>query len=317
MHASTDGEKDEANPRIVYPDNRRARLCDAATCGRETKGRADVVTLAADPAPRGYQFNGAACAGDLRVHTAFPSRLLTHRRDLIVYLPPGYDDETERRYPVLYLQDGQNLFDGATSFMPGQYWRLGQTAEELIRSREVEPLIVVGIYHAGRGRVDEYTPTFDARFNVGGKAELYGRLLVEELKPFIDKRYRTLRDAASTGLGGSSLGGLVSLFVGLHYPRVFGRLAVMSPSVWWGSGAILREVREIQSKPETRVWLDMGTEEGEPALRNVRFLRDALTERGWRLDEDLSYFEDVGASHTETAWAKRVAPVLRYLYPRA
>lgn len=275
------------------------------------------MTLAAEPAPRGYQFAGAVRAGDLRIHTEFRSRFLRPTRDLIVYLPPGYDEDTERRYPVLYLQDGQNLFDGATAFVPGQDWHLGQTAGELIRTREVEPLILVGIYHAGRERVDEYTPTFDARFNMGGKAALYGRLLVEELKPFIDKRYRTLSDAASTGLGGSSLGGLVSLFVGLRHPRVFGRLAIMSPSVWWGSGVILREVRALDEKPETRVWLDMGTEEGEPALRNVRFLRDALTERGWRLDEDLSYFEDEGASHTEAAWANRVAPVLKYLYPPA
>jgi enterochelin esterase-like enzyme len=275
--------------------------------------------FAADSASEGCYFAGGrlAGAGDLRVHAGFRSRFLAARRDVIVYLPPGYDDEPERSYPVLYLQDGQNLFDGATSFVPGQDWRVGQTAEELIRSREARPLIIVGVGHAGRERVDEYTPTFDARFNVGGKAGLYGRLLVEELKPFVDARYRTRAAAESTGLGGSSLGGLVSLYLGLKHPGVFGRLAVMSPSVWWGGGAILREVSELASKPETRVWLDTGTGEGEPALHNARALRDAMRDRGWRIGEDLNYFEDVGAGHSETAWAARLGPALRYLFPPA
>jgi predicted alpha/beta superfamily hydrolase len=271
----------------------------------------------ADAAPGGCYFAGARLrgAGDLRIHAGFRSRFLQAERDIIVYLPPGYEEQPERSYPVIYLQDGQNLFDGATSFVPGQDWRVGQTTEELIRARAIRPLIIVGVGHAGRERVDEYTPTFDARFNVGGKAELYGRLLIEELKPFVDARYRTHPAAENTGLGGSSLGGLVSLYLGLKYPTIFGRLAVMSPSVWWGGGAILREVSALASKPEMRIWLDTGTEEGEPALRNVRFLRDGLRQKGWRNGQDLNYFEDVGAGHSENAWAARLGSALKYLYP--
>jgi len=275
--------------------------------------------FAADLGPQCCYFTGGrlAGAGDLRLHAGFRSRFLAPERDVIVYLPPGYEDEPARRYPVLYLHDGQNLFDGATSFVPGQDWHVGQTAEELIRSREVEPLIVVGIYHAGCQRVDEYTPTFDARFNAGGKAALHGRMLIEELMPFVAARYRTLGGARNTGLGGSSLGGLVSLFLGLKHPGVFGRLGVMSPAVWWGGSVILREVSELGAKPPTRVWLDTGTEEGEPALRNARFLRDAMRLKGWRLGEDLSYFEAAGAGHTEAAWAARIGPALKYLFPPA
>jgi predicted alpha/beta superfamily hydrolase len=236
---------------------------------------------------------------------------------VLVYLPPCYAHESARRYPVLYLHDGQNLFDGATSFIRGQDWRVGQTAGSLISAGAIEPLIIVGVYNTGDERVEEYTPTADSRFKVGGKADLYGRLLVEELKPFIDAQYRTRADAADTGLGGSSLGGLASLYLGLRYPQVFGKLAVISPSVWWGGRAILKSVAALDAKPGTRIWLDMGTAEGARAAPDARDLRDALVAKGWRLDADLRYLEVVGGRHDEAAWAKRVDPFLRFLFPRA
>jgi len=252
---------------------------------------------------------------DLRAHGQFHSAFLPDDRDVLVYLPPGYDEEDARRYPVLYLHDGQNLFDGATSFIRGQDWRVGQTAQALIAAGEVEPLIIVGIYNTGEQRVEEYTPVADRRFKVGGKADLYGRLIVEELKPFVDAQYRTEPGAAQTGLGGSSLGGLVSLYLGLRYAEVFGKLAVISPSVWWGGRAILRDVAALHEKPPTRIWLDMGTAEGPRAMPDVRALRDALVKKGWGLDADLKYTEVVGGRHDEAAWAERVEPCLRFLYP--
>lgn len=219
------------------------------------------------------------------------------------------------RYPVLYLQDGQNLFDGATSYVPGRYWRIGETASELHFDCSMQPLIIVGINHAGVVRIDEYTPSRDARIKMGGKAELYGRMLVEELKPLIDARYRTKSGASETGIGGSSLGGLVSLYIGLRYPEVFGKLAVLSPSVWWDDRLILREVDSIATSSRARIWLDAGTAEGEATLSGVRLLRDRLLSKGWRLDEGLRYFEDEGAGHEESAWAKRVPSFLRFLFP--
>jgi predicted alpha/beta superfamily hydrolase len=254
--------------------------------------------------------------GDFRTHAKFHSRFLPTDRDVLVYLPPGYETEKRRRYPVLYLHDGQNLFDGATSFIPGQEWRVDETAQALIHARAIEPVIIVGIYNTGKERVEEYTPSADPKFKVGGRADLYGRLIVEELKPFVDSHYRTKPDASDTGLGGSSLGGLVTLYLGLRYPAVFGKLAVISPSVWWDEHRIVREVESLQSKPHTRVWLDMGTDEGANATSDARLLRDALVGKGWHLDEDLKYFEAAGAKHSELAWAERVEPVLRFLFPK-
>lgn len=243
----------------------------------------------------------------------FRSRFLAAPRDVLVYLPPGYDDSPTRRYPVFYFQDGQNLFDPRTAFIPGNDWRLGETAERLVAQRAIEPTILVGVSNTGLSRADEYTPVRDTRRGVGGQAPLYGRLLVEELKPFLDHAFRTRRGADSTGLGGSSLGGLVSLFVGLSFPEVFGRLAILSPSVWWGGDAILSTVRALPRKTRQRIWVDIGTKEGVDAVRGSRALRDALLAKGWRVGWDLQYVEAVGAGHNEPAWARRAGPMLRFL----
>ena len=254
--------------------------------------------------------------GDFRKHAGFRSKFLAAARDVLVYLPPGYGDDSSRRYPVLYLHDGQNLFDGATAYIHGQDWRVGQTAGALIRRQAIEPVIIVGIYNTGRERVEEYTPSACPRLKVGGKADLYGRLIVEELKPFIDAHYRTRAAACDTGLGGSSLGGLVTAYLGLRHPQVFGKLAVVSPSVWWDGRRILGDVAALGSKTGARIWLDMGTGEGVRAVGDARLLRDALLARGWNLDHDLRYHEAHGARHTESAWAERVGPILKFLYPR-
>jgi predicted alpha/beta superfamily hydrolase len=253
-------------------------------------------------------------AARLRKHQQFISRLLEDHHDLIVYLPPGYEAEGDRRFPVLYMQDGQNLFDPETSFIHGNYWRLGETADALIETGEIEPLIIVGIYNVGVKRIDEYTPVEDKRLG-GGQADAYGRMLVEELKPFIDRQYRTLPGAGNCGMGGSSLGGLVTLYLGLRYSAEFSRLAVLSPSVWWRNRTILRTVAALSQKPELRIWLDIGTKESTRAVPDARALRDGLIKKGWQLGQDLTYFEAEGAEHTESAWADRVAPMLKFLFP--
>ncbi len=161
-------------------------------------------------------------------HEQFPSRFLRNRRDLIVYLPPGYDEQSERAYPVLYLHDGQNLFDGATSFIPGVDWHVGQTADHLIYEGCVEPLIIVGLYNAGKQRLGEYTPTRAPKLG-GGRANRYAKFLLDEVRPFVQRQYRVAEGAKRTGIGGSSLGGLVSLYLGLKLPKIFGRIAALSP----------------------------------------------------------------------------------------
>lgn len=255
--------------------------------------------------------------GTFRMHRNVPSRFFPRTRDVYVYLPPGYAAQRRRRFPVLYFNDAQNLFDGATSFVPGQEWQLDESAQRLILEGAIAPLIIVGVNHAGEHRLEEFTPTRDLRKNVGGSADLYGRMLIEEIKPRIDATYRTLPTADATGLGGSSLGGLVAMHVGATRPDVFGRLAVMSPSVWWGRRAVVRTVASLGAKAAQRIWLDIGTAEGQSTIRDARALKAALVRKGWRVGGDLAYTEVEGAPHSEAAWAARVPDVLRYLYPPA
>lgn len=241
-----------------------------------------------------------------RWHKGFHSKFLPKDRDVLVLLPPGYKTDTSRRYPVLYMHDGLNVFT---------LWRLDETANALVSNNQMEPLIIVCVGHGGtvEDRVAEYTPTKDPRINQGGRADQYGRMLVEELKPFIDAEYRTLKDASNTGLGGSSLGGLVSLYLGLKYPGTFGRLAIMSPSLWWDRGMIFHEVKNLSSKPSLRIWLDIGTREG--ATDPVKQMRDALKTKGWVLNSDLVYFEAKDAGHNDEAFGRRASLFLKYLFP--
>jgi predicted alpha/beta superfamily hydrolase len=231
-------------------------------------------------------------------------------RRMTIYLPPGYE-RGEARYPVLYMHDGQNLFEPSRAFIPGQHWRLDEAADAAINERTAQPMIIAGVDHAGPDRMNEYTPTEDPAKQAGGKADDYARLLVDEFKPIIDSRYRT--QPSDAGAGGSSLGGLVSLHLGLTRPDVFSRLAVMSPSVWWNNRAILREVDSFEG-PRPRIWLDVGGREGRDTLRDARELRNRLQRKGWT-DSDLGYFEDPRGDHSERAWARRARRMLEFLFP--
>ena len=250
---------------------------------------------------------------NLRKHEAFRSRFLRNQRDLIVYLPPGYDSQSVRRFPVLYLQDGQNLFDGATSFIPGLDWHVGQTADQAIGEGLVAPLLIVGIYNT-KARIREYTPTRVPKLG-GGWADRYAKFLVEEVKPFIAREYPTLSGPQNSGIGGSSLGGLVSLYLGLKLPHLFGKIAALSPSVWWNQGVLHRLARASNVNPRPRIWLDIGTKEGPRTVQDVEQFRDVLLQKGWQLGDDLRYERVEGGEHNEGAWAQRVAPFLQFLFP--
>jgi predicted alpha/beta superfamily hydrolase len=261
--------------------------------------------------------DGHTLTGDIRQHPNFPSQLLGNQRDVLVYLPPGYR-RSLARYPVLYLHDGQNVFDAATAF-GGVEWNVDETAQRLIKKRAIAPLIIVAVNNAGADRIHEYTPTrghyeaFGERGSSKAWASRYGRFLFEELKPFIDKTYRTRPDAEDTGMGGSSLGGLVTMYLVLRFPGRVGRLAVMSPSVWWDDCAIYQLVEDLNRKPTAQIWLDTGT--AEDGWERCRGLRDRLLAKGWQLGVDLKYHEAEGGEHTEAAWAMRMEGVLRYLFP--
>ena len=252
----------------------------------------------------------------LRLHRGFPSVYLPDKRDIVVYVPPGYDEQPERTYPVLYLQDGQNLFDPRTSFVPGQTWQVREQADEAIRAGEVEPLVIVGIANTGDRRLAEYTHERDWQRG-GGEAAQYGLTLTREILPWIATRYRVRTDRESTGLGGSSLGGLVSLYLGLRYATWFGKLAILSPSVWWNHKSILGYVNEhapgIWDRP--RVWLDVGDKEGKRTVHDAESLFRSLKANHWRAAETLHFEKVHGGTHDEASWARRVKPMLRFLFP--
>jgi enterochelin esterase-like enzyme len=252
----------------------------------------------------------------LRLHRAFRSQFLPDARDIIVYLPPGYEDHPAQTFSVLYLQDGQNLFDGRTSYIPGRTWAVREQADEAIQAGEVEPLIIVGIYNAGERRVAEYTHDRDPQLG-GGEAANYGRLVTEDLIPWITAHYRVRAGRENNGIGGSSLGGLASLYLGLRFSQHFSKLAVLSPSVWWNRKSILRTVTEcapaIGERP--RIWLDAGDQEGRQTLENAELLKQTLIANDWKPGESLHFERVAGGTHDEASWARRVRPMLRFLFP--
>lgn len=333
-------------------------------------------------------------AGQVEIIEDFHSKDLKNR-DLFIYLPPDYQD-SDHRYPVLYLHDGQNLFDASAA---GQEWQVDEAAEKLISNGEIEPVIIVGISNTS-DRFDEYTPTrqhwkhelnrasapinaerlseltglfltsendtlqfsnqndtlmvwipggmgwqhlvkesdsvyYQPRAEInflfhdnsgdpvekitaykqpaGGKGDIYGDFILNEVKPFVDKNLRTKPEKAFTSLGGSSLGGLITMHLGMKHPDVFSQLLVVSPSAWWDERWIIQQVEKLENPTGQKIWLDMGTAEGDQMVNDARALRDALLQKGWD-NSDLHYMEAKNAPHNERAWAERFPDMLRFLY---
>ncbi|MBP7747131.1 MAG: esterase [Phycisphaerae bacterium] len=256
--------------------------------------------------------------GTIRYHHLFHSPQLHNDRTLIVYLPPGYDDHPDQRYPVLYLHDGNNVFDARTSFL-GSAWRADETAERLIREQRMPPLIIVGIYNTPE-RMDEYTPFRDEQRG-GGQGDTYLAFIVETVKPYIDQTYRTRPEREHTAIGGSSLGGLISLYAAYRYPDVFKCAAAISPTLPWADGAVLRYIAEHKPAQPPKIWLDMGTEESigdadnaSPFLAACDKAVEAFKAAGLRPDVDFHYEKVSGGRHNEDAWARRFDQVLLFLY---
>jgi enterochelin esterase-like enzyme len=284
----------------------------ANRAGRVEPGR--LVRLEASPAgwadlvPPG----SGTLVGEVRRWQGVRSEHLERPRDVLVWLPPGYRDDSRRRYPVLYAHDGQNLMDAETAF-GGREWRLDEALDAAIRAGEVPPFIAVAVGNTA-DRIGEYTPTATPEYG-GGSLPAYGRFLVDELKPMIDHHFRTRTRALDTAVMGSSLGGLASLWLGLAHPEVFGRLGVVSPSVWWDGRVILQAVNDFEGPALARVWVDIGSEEGRggETVADARALRDALVAKGFDAGGRLAYREYPGAGHDEGAWAARLPELLRFL----
>jgi predicted alpha/beta superfamily hydrolase len=149
----------------------------------------------------------------------------------------------------------------------------------------------------------------------GGKASLYSRFLVEELKPFIDRTYLTRTDPPNTAVGGASHGGLVSLYLALEHPEVFGHALVISPSAMWDDDVLIKRVRALPRKLPVRFWVDVGLGEHPGMISAARRLRDALLSKGWHEGQDLRFVEQPGGAHDEISWGSRMPDALQFLWP--
>lgn len=233
---------------------------------------------------------------------------LRNRRDVDVYLPPSYP--RGRRYPVVYMHDGQNLTDPATAF--AGTWEL-DTALERLAERGLEA-IVVGLHNTEQ-RLSEYSPFPDRRHG-GGGADAYLEFVATTLKPRIDRMFRTRQGRDETIVAGSSMGGLVSLYAYFRFPSVFGRASVMSPAIWFGQHAVLDFIKRART-PRGRIYLDVGMQEGAGTLRDARRLGRLLVRKGFRRRPPaaaaLRYLEDPAGRHQEAAWARRLEGAFEFL----
>ncbi len=256
-----------------------------------------------------YPFFGAS-QGSLVTIPGFYSPQLNNSRDITLYLPPSYNENTAKRYPVLYMHDGQNLFDPATA-PNGVDWGVEQSFDQLIGQGEVREAIVVGIDNTP-DRISEYTPTVDPTYG-GGNADAYLDFIQQTLKPYIDSHYRTLTDAPDTMMMGSSLGGLLSCYAGLTRSTVYGAVGCMSSSFWWDNESFTHTVQAYQSKKPVRIYLDVGgNDDGEAQTETFR---DALVADGWVSGDDMLYVFDPNGSHNEASWASRLPGALEFLLP--
>jgi predicted alpha/beta superfamily hydrolase len=206
------------------------------------------------------------------------------------------------------MHDGQNLFDVATSF--GGEWEVDQTLESA--SADGLEAIVVGIPNAGTERLDEYSPFVDEKHQAGGRGDAYLDFVVGTVKPLIDRDFRTLPERGCTGVAGSSMGGLISLYAFFRHPQVFGFAGIMSPALWFGQRQIYDFVRDAAYVPG-RIYVDVGTREGREELTDVRRLRDLLIEKGYTKGKDFLYVVEMGGAHNEAAWARRLRKELTFL----
>ena len=261
-------------------------------------------------------------AGELRLHE-LQSRIFRNTRMLRVWLPPGYSapENQGRHYPVFYLNDGQNLFDPATAYI-GVDWQADEAADRLIREGKIPPLILVGIDNARENRAREYLPY--RSFNppvMRPQGKRYPEFLLNEVMPFLYQRYRIARGPENTGLGGSSLGAIISLFTVIDRPGIFGRLLLESPSLFVSNRQLLKSSRAFRQWPE-KIFVAMGTNEAGSEARDrqvvedVRALERVLQRAGLREDRLLVRIDE-GATHNEREWAKRFPVALAFLFAQS
>lgn len=256
-----------------------------------------------------YPFFGAS-HGSLVQVPGFASPQLGNSRTLRIYLPPSYGENPAKHYPVLYMHDGQNLFDAQTSAF-GTEWRVDENVDAAVGSGQMDEVIVVGVDNTAN-RIWEYTPCCDPTYG-GGGAPTYERFLIDTVKPYIDQHFRTLPSKDDTAVMGSSLGGLLSFYLARRNPAVFAKGGCMSSSFWWNGQALTAEVEQSTTHVPVQLYLDAGT--SSDGLPETTRMDAALLADGYVQGRDIDFFTAQGGSHNEASWAARVAIPLTWLFP--
>jgi enterochelin esterase-like enzyme len=243
--------------------------------------------------------------GWIQYHRQFLSHGLEYPRDIIVWLPPAYYKDKRKRYPVLYMHDGQNLMDPNTAFL-GVDWQINRTAADLIRRGKMKEILIVGIYNTPQ-REQEYTGSM--------KGRNYADFVIHELKPLIDETYRTRPDPENTAVMGSSLGGLISFLFAWWHPNIFGKAGCISNSFFWNDYNVMNEVMEYQGpKKQIRLYLDVGSKEVFLRTGYEQMVK-LLIQKGFEKGIDFQHFLAKNGSHDEKSWGKRVWRPLTFLFP--
>jgi predicted alpha/beta superfamily hydrolase len=245
--------------------------------------------------------------GKVTIVPDLASPQLGNKRALRVYLPPSYAENPAKRYPVLYMHDGQNLFDAKTASF-GVEWGVDETINRLVAMGKMDEVIVVGIDNTP-DRIPEYTPCCDPKYG-GGKLDAYDHFIVETVKPYVDTHYRSLPGKDSTAIMGSSLGGLASVAIAQRHPDIFSKAGGVSSSFWWNEGAMIKKLPE---RVPVKFYIDAGTR--DDGLEDTAKMRDAMLAKGYRADSDLLFYSAEGGRHNEASWAARVEKPLTWFFP--
>lgn len=249
-------------------------------------------------------------SGDVRIlSNNFKVPQLNTTRRIWIYLPPNYH-KTKKRYPVIYMQDGQNLFDDATSFS-GE-WGVDETLNRFGEKGELSA-IVVGIDNGGSERLDEYSPWENDKYKKGGKGSLYLEFLVKTLKPFIDKSFRTYRGPKNTAVIGSSMGGLISFYAGIKYPQIFGKVGVFSPSFWFSDKNLMAYMnRNHKNLKHSKFYFVAGANEGDDMPGHIREVEKKLLQ--FIPAKDIHVKIDQDGTHSEGYWRREFGNAVLWLF---
>ncbi|MEY1638013.1 alpha/beta hydrolase [Tenuifilum osseticum] len=233
---------------------------------------------------------------------------LNRRRAVRLYLPPNYSKR--QQFPVIYMHDGQNVFDESTSFA-GE-WRVDEIMDSLYYNCGFAA-IVVAIYNDSKERINEYSPWRNDSLGMGGDGDKYAYFVAKELKPFIDKNYRTNPEPKFNAIFGSSMGGLISLYIGLKYPDAFGRVGVFSPSLWF-SPKVFEYVSKYKRRADQKIYLLAGEKESETLVEDMKMLEHHLYKAGYKDEDYVKMKIAPDGRHSEWFWSREFTEALEYLF---